>query len=65
MMLVTYRFLGFVRSASDGDVELLEYPGGAVRYPDFVRIRTPEAAGDGTSASGDRGFQPAHAGGRG
>lgn len=64
MMLVTYRFLGFIPAGRDGDVELLEYRGGAARYPEFVRICAGEADAADRPRLGDRPVAATHAGGR-
>lgn len=64
MMLVTYRFLGFVPIASSGDFELLEYRGRAMDFPDFVQMRAPEPDADGRPGSDDIALPAASARGR-
>ena len=51
VMLVTYRFLGFLGIAGDENSELLEYRGAPVDYPDFVEVRTPDAGVYGHAAA--------------
>ena len=42
MMLVTYRFMGFVPAGRRDDVDLLAYSGSAGGYPAYVDLRAPD-----------------------